>query len=247
MTAHITLEETDVANDLDEGAKYTTTFEVVDAQHHPNRGPGNRVLKYVDETGRRPGITLWVNSTPDEVYETDFEAGETYTLTDLRYSINESSGRTFYNLTATADTKVTQLTRDADIGETTSSTAVELSSGDDEASSVDVGAKQGGDSSEAELNNADSTGEDNEPRAMSASVDEEMQAEIDDAFADVPESATEQTGHALTTFRSEESLPEFAVHEYTLKAKNGYRPDDHQAALHDTYKARRDILGEFKN
>jgi len=35
MTAHITLEEMDVANDLDEGAKYTTTFEVVDAQHHP--------------------------------------------------------------------------------------------------------------------------------------------------------------------------------------------------------------------
>jgi len=205
MTAHITLEEMDVANDPDEGAKYTTTFEVVDAQHHPNRGPGNRVLKYVDETGRRPGITLWVNSTPDEVYETDFEAGETYTLTDLRYSINESSGRTFYNLTATADTKVTQSTRDADIGETTSSADVESSSGDDETSSVDVRAKQG-DSSEAERNNTDSTGEEKEPRAVSASVDEEMQAEIDDAFADVPESATEQTGHALTTFRSEKSL-----------------------------------------
>ena len=247
MTTHITLEETDVASDLDEGAKYTTTFEVVDAQHHPHRGPGNRVLKYRDATGRRPGITLWVNSTPEEVYETEFEAGETYTLTGLRYSINESGDRTFYNLTATADTEVRQSESGGDIDEISDSDDGEAVSGDEEASSVDAEEVQGRADSGTELNETDSIGEDDDPRAVSASVDEEMQAEIDDAFADVPESATEQTGHALTTFRSKEPLNEFAVHEYTLKAKDGYRPDDHQAALRDTYKARRDILGGFEN
>ena len=100
----IWLEETDVPNDLEEYQTYTVVVPVENAYSNPNQGPGNHKLQYTDGTGTTCYLTLWANSTPDPVYDFGFEQDATYTLTEVRFTTNESGRRVFYNLNATEET-----------------------------------------------------------------------------------------------------------------------------------------------
>lgn len=222
----IRLDETDVSQDLEEYQTYTVVIQVEGAYSNPSQGPGNKKLQYTDGTGTSRYITLWSNSTPEEVYEHDFDRDATYTLSDIRFTTNESSGRVFYNLNATEDTQISRGTpEDSGIGDGTSESDTPNPSSQD--TSLD------GAPLETKTQSNDGGQEED-----TSSLDDE----IDDALADVPDPAMTTTGHALTGFASKGRVPPLQIYEYELVTIDGYLPDDEEEALRDTYKARREII-----
>jgi len=220
----IWLEKTDVPNDLEEYQTYTVVVTIENAYSNPNQGPGNRKLKYTDSIGTTRYLTLWANSTPNPVYDFDFdfEQDATYTLTQARFTTSESGGRVFYNLNATEETKVSRGPPE-----------------DDSNTNRRAETDASGDLPSPDVANEDTTAEEQEPdhTTETPSIDEH----IDDALSEIPDPATTQTGHALTGFASTGRIDSLTVHEYELVAVDGYLPEDDEAALHDTYKARRQI------
>ncbi|OYR38618.1 Piwi domain-containing protein [Halorubrum sp. Hd13] len=218
----ILLEETDVRNDLEEYQTYTVVVTVKNTYSNPEQGSGNHKLQYIDDTETTRYLTLWANSTPEPVYDFDFEQDATYTLTEVQFTTNESGGRVFYNLNATEETEVSR--GPPEDKNTTNQCAETDASGDSTATDVVT------EEAVAKEQESDHTTE-------SPSLDDH----IDDALSEVPAPATTQTGHALTAFASTSRAGSLTVHEYELVAVNGYLPDDEEAALRDTYKARRKI------
>jgi hypothetical protein len=218
----IWLEETDVPNDLEEYQTYTVVVTIENAYNNPNQGPGNRKLQYTDSTGTARYLTLWANSTPDPVYDFDFDQDATYTLTEVRFTTNESGGRVFYNLNATEETNVSRGPPE-----------------DDSAANRQAETDASGDLTSTDVVNDDTTAGEREPDQ--AAETPSLNEHIDDALSEVPDPATTQTGHALTGFASTGRADPLTVHEYELVAVNGYLPEDGEAALRDTYKARRQI------
>ncbi|SDY62786.1 hypothetical protein [Halopenitus persicus] len=218
----ILLEEADVRNDLEEYQTYTVVVTVKNTYSNPDQGSGNRKLQYIDDTGTTRYLTLWANSTPEAVYDFDFEQDATYTLTEVQFTTNESSRRVFYNLNATEETEVSHGPPEDD----SATNRQAITSASEDLPSTGVATK-------------DAVAEEQAPTHTreSPSLDEH----IDDALSEVPDPATTQTRHALTAFASTGRAGSLTVHEYELVAVNGYLPDDDEAALRDTYKARRQI------
>lgn len=214
----ILLNETDIRNTLEEYQTYTVVVTVKNVYNNPEQGSGNRQLQYTDGTGTTHYLTLWANSTPEPVYDFDFQRDATYTLTEIQFTTNESGGRIFYNLNATDKTKIS---RGHPNGSSTKNQQAETHTPTDVADEDDPTTGGQGPTHPAD----------------SLSFDEH----IDDALSEVPDPATTQTGHALTAFASIGRADSLTVHEYELVGINGYLPDDDEDALRDTYKARRQI------
>ena len=221
----IRLEETDVQNVLEEYQTYTVVVTVRGVYSNPDQGSGNHKLQYTDGTGTTRYLTLWASSTPDPVYDFDFEQDVSYTLTAVQFTTNESDGQVFYNLNATEETEVSRGPPAVDgANETRPETGASQGSISDSPDVADEGTA-------AEKQEQDHT-------EASPSLDEH----IDDALSEVPDPATTPTGHALTGFASTGRVDSLNVHEYELVAVNGYLPDDDEDALRDTYKVRRQVV-----
>ena len=210
MSDEIHLTHTDMASDLDEYERYTVTVSPETIFHNPGWGAGNKKLRATDAAGETANIDLWADSAPAEAYTYDFEEGAPYTLSDLKFTTKTSGGKTHYNLTATEDTVVSR--PDPEPGDQTTEESGDSSSASDDSPPHDT----------------ETTNE------VSPLVNE---ADIDDAFSDVPDPVTTEDGHIITTFTSTTELGQVPVYEYELSASNGYRPEDEQAALKDTYRA----------
>jgi hypothetical protein len=221
----IRLEETDVPDALEEYQTYTVVVTVRGAYSNPDQGSGNRKLQYTDDTGTTRYLTLWASSTPDRVYDLDFEQSASYTLTAVQFTTNESGGQVFYNLNATEETEVSRGPPEAD-------SANERG--------PETGASQGLNSDTSDVADEGAAAEMQEPDHTEASPS--LDEHIDDALSEVPDAATTPTGHALTGFASTGRADPLTVHEYELVAVNGYLPDDDEDALRDTYKVRRQVV-----
>jgi hypothetical protein len=220
----IRLSETDITTDLEEYQRYTVVISPTAIYDNPDQGSGNQKLQFVDGRGEKQYVTLWSSSTPDEVYGFEFSPGETYTLSAIEFSTNESSGRIYYNLTATEDTEITSGVP---------------------ASRAEATSKP--ENSQQQISRVEDESR-NEPSQSENSVDEErsLDEHIDDALSEVPDPATTPTGHALTGFVSLGHIDPLTVHEYDLVAVDGYLPDDEEDALRDTYRVRREIVREYR-
>ena len=96
-------------NDVPVGDTYAVRF-TVDAVFDNEGQYSRRNLKFTDGGGDDRTITIWKNSAPSEIYDSDYDRGATYLITAVKYEINEGNDGTRYqNLTVQSDATLLEM------------------------------------------------------------------------------------------------------------------------------------------
>ena len=96
-------------NDVPVGDTYAIRFTLEAVFDNEGKYP-RRNLKFTDGGGDDRTITIWKNSSPEELYEANYERGATYIITDVEYDTSTGNdGGRYQNLTVQNDSDLLEM------------------------------------------------------------------------------------------------------------------------------------------
>ncbi len=96
-------------NDVPVSETYAIRF-TLDDEFNTEGQYSRRNLKFTDGGGEERTVTIWKNSAPEDIYESNYERGATYIITNVEYEINEGSdGQKYRNLIVQSDAQLIEV------------------------------------------------------------------------------------------------------------------------------------------